>query len=118
MNTPTDRKRWSEDRRARGIEASTRQTWLNRVIRADVLDFAQNISYMDGMVLDELVVKATEDGWLAIVKAHRNGRRRVAYVGARTYAEAVELAADFAAKGVLTWQKAKRPPWTRQKRKP
>ncbi len=86
-----------------------RQTWLNRMIRADVLDFALNVGYMDGMILDKVICMQQEDGWLVIVKAHRNGRQRVAYVAGDNYADAMELAADFAAKGVLTWQMDSKP---------
>lgn len=79
---------------------------------------ALNTGYMDGMVMDQLIVKANEDGWLVMVKAHRNGRRRVAFVSGSTFAEALELAADFAARGILTWQPDRWPPKILQKRKP
>ena len=110
MNRDAHGRAWSVDRAARTAKAHGVQTWVNREIQAATLDMALNVGYMDGMVLDQLIVKVNEDGWLVLVKAHRNGRRRVAFVGGASFSEALELAADFAEKGILTWQKDSWPP--------
>lgn len=109
---------WSKDPSARSQQSKRRQTWLNMANQAEILDIALNVGWIDKMVLDQLIVKATEEGWLVMVKAHRNGRNRVAYCSGATFSEALELAANWAATGVLSWVPDRWPPKILRKRKP
>lgn len=108
----------SVDHTRQHTQRHSAQIWVNRHIQATVLDVAVNVGTIDRMVMDQLVVKATKDGWLALVKAHRGRRQLVAYVAGSTYGEALELAADFAEKGLLTWQADRWPPKILRRRKP
>lgn len=116
MERKTESSEWPVGRSAEHSTPQVKQTWLNRAIQASVLDMALNVGYLDGMVLDQFICKATEDGWLAMIKAHKHGKRRVAFVAGFTFGGAVELAASFAERGCLTWQPDKWPPKTIQRR--
>lgn len=115
MPNHPDGKGRSLDPPTKRTPANRNQTWLNRAIQAEVLDLALNISWNDGYVLDQLIVKSQDDGWLVIVKAHLNGHRKVAFCSGESFAEALELTAEFAAKGILTWRKDNWPPKIFQK---
>ena len=97
---------------------SNTQQFVNRKIEADLLEIDKHVGWNNTMVVDQIICKVTEDGWLFIVKAHRNGQRKVAYVSGETYSEAMELGAEFAKRGCLTWQKDRWPPKLMRKHKP
>lgn len=118
MHTQQRGKRWSVDRRADTTKTDAWQALINRKVAAELLDLDKHIGWTDSMVLDQLVCRRTVEGWLVIIKAHRNGARRAAFVSGATYTEALELAGEFAARGCLTWQKDKWPPKRLEGKKP
>lgn len=90
------------------------QALINRKIGAEWLDLEKHVAWHGGWRLDQVICKVNEEGWLLILKAHRNGRRAVAFIQAETMPEAYELCGEFAARGVLTWQPDKWPPKKRR----
>lgn len=69
----------------------------------------KHIAWHGGYRLDQVVVRQNEDGWLLMLKAHRNGRAYVSFLQAATLPEAFELGGEFASRGILTWQDDKWP---------
>lgn len=102
----------------RDSTATPSQTWVNSQINAMYLDIDKHIAYVDAMVLDQVLCRATETGWLLILKAHRGKASYAAFIATETLSEAYELAGEFAARGCLTWQRDKWPPKIKSRRKP
>ncbi len=98
--------------------AAPSQEWVNTSINAMYLDIDKHIAYVDALVLDQVLCRATETGWLLILKAHRGRKSYAAFIATETLAEAYELAGEFAARGCLTWQLDKWPPKIKSRRKP
>ncbi len=74
-----------------------------------LLDLEKEIAYTDGLVLDQLIFKAVDDGWLGMVKARKRKRPVVTFVSGETFTETVELVAEFAQRACFTWQEDKWP---------
>lgn len=91
-------------RRTSNTPTDATQTFLNRQIASEWLDIEKHIAWHGGYVLNQVVCKRNEEGWLLIVKAHRNGRAYAAFLQTGTLAEAYELGGEFASRGVFTWQ--------------
>ncbi len=91
-------------RGAEHTKTDARQAWLNKQIGSEWLDIEKHIAWHGGYRLDRLIVSRNDDGWLLMVKAHRNGRPYVSFLQGGTVAEAFELGGEFSARGVLTWQ--------------
>lgn len=85
------------------------QALVNRKIAAEWLDVEKHVAWHGGYRLDQVVCRQADDGWLLILKAHRNGNCYAAFVTAPTLPEAYELTGEFAARGVLAWQADKWP---------
>ena len=96
-----------------GTIPDARQAFINRSIGMGFLDMEKHLGWHGGYLLEAVSVKKNEDGWLCMVKAKRNGSQWVAYVNASSFPESLELAAEFAERGILTWHKDK---WPRKKR--
>lgn len=114
----SETKRRSVDGRAGRREAANAQFFINKQINAEFLDIDKHVGWNDKMVIDRVICKRTEEGWTLMIKAPRHGRRKIAYVNARTLAEAFELAGEFAARGCLSWVDDRWPPKIFGKRKP
>lgn len=104
--------------RASNSKAAPSQEWVNSSINAMYLDIDKHIAYVDALVLDQVLCRATEIGWLLILKAHRGRKSYAAFIATESLAEAYELAGEFAARGCLTWQRDKWPPKIKSRRKP
>lgn len=109
-HTERDGLRLSVDSRDLQTPAHVRQAFINSKIGAEFLDIEKHVAWNGGFVLDQVICRRTKDGWLMLIKVHRNSRQVVAFVAASTYTEAYELAGEFASRGCLTWQDDKWPP--------
>lgn len=87
----------------------TQQAHINTQIHVELLDLEKHVAWHDSYSLDQFVVRQTDAGWVAMVKAHRNGKPVIAYVNGGTFAACLELAGEFAQRGCLTWQLDKHP---------
>lgn len=86
------------------------QAWVNACIKAEILDLSLNIGYTDGLAMDQLMCLKGEEGWMFIVKAHKRGHRKAAFVTAETFGEGLELVGSFGYQGCLPWRTDKKPP--------
>ena len=110
--------RMEEQRRGRieipptkGSKDASAQAFINSQIMAEFLDIDKHVAWHSSRVLDQVILKVTDEGWLIILKASRNGTRWVSFVGGTTLVEAIETCGEFANRGILTWQIPKKPPW-------
>lgn len=92
----------------------TRQTWVNAQVQAEVLDLALNVGYHHNLVVDQVSLRKKDNHWQCTVLARGRGGRKVAYVTCGTYGDTLELAAHFAAKGLLSFG---RPEWLKRQEK-
>lgn len=86
-----------------------KQAHVNKQIAAEWLDLEKHVGWHGGYRLDQVVCRHNEDGWLLILKAHRNGRAYVAFLQTESLPEAYEFGGELAARGLLTWQHDKWP---------
>lgn len=94
----------SEDPTRYNTPWDARQALINKSIASEWLDLEKHVAWHGGYKLDQAVCRQNDEGWLLILKAHRNGRVYAAFIQAATLAEAYELGGEFAARGILTWQ--------------
>lgn len=87
----------------------TSQAFVNSQIGMAWLDLEQHCAWHGAYILDQVVARRGEDGWMIVIKAYKGKYAWAAFIEARTLAEAYELAADCAEKGSLVWSKDKWP---------
>lgn len=104
MQATTDEELRGIPRIANDANRDAWQSHLNKAIGAEWLDLQKHVAWHGGYRLCQVVVRRNEEGWLLILKAHRNGRAYVSFVQTETLPEAYELGGEFASRGVLTWQ--------------
>ena len=97
------------------IEPAMEQAWINMQIGAAWLDLEKHVAWHGEYVLDQVVARQDDDGWMVVLKAYRRVTAYVTFISARTMSEAYDLAGEMASKGSLTWQVDKWPS-TRLKR--
>lgn len=109
MSTRTYRREPTKVSSTTLTNGDARQALINRSIALTFLDLDKHLAWNGGYSLTGLSVTSKDDGWQAVIKARRNGGQWVAFVMGGTYSEAIELAAEFADRGVLTWMRDKWP---------
>lgn len=91
------------------MNTETSQAWINTQIGFSWLDMEYHVAWHGGYVLDQVVARREDYGWLIVLKATRGKTAYASFTEARTLTEAYELVAEFAERGVLTWQRDKWP---------
>lgn len=74
------------------------------LVVAELLDIGKHVAWDGGYSLTEVAFKQTQDGWLVVIKATRRGKPWVAFVGARSYENALRLGAEWAYEGLFKWK--------------
>lgn len=72
-------------------------------------DLEASLGWSNGGVLTEVRITRQKDGWRGMVKAEKGRLKRVAYVNANTYLEAVDMVTYLAAQAELTFYPDKWP---------
>lgn len=85
------------------------QTKLNWRVVEDVLGMEQNLCWHWSINIDQISFRRGTDGWQVVVKGEKAGKAVVAFLGADTLIEALELSAEFAARGCFEWGKDRWP---------
>lgn len=101
---PADKELRSKERIASNTNRDAYQALINRQMGNDWLDLEKHVAWHGGYVLNGVVTKRNEGGWLLILKAHRNGRAYASYIQCASLSECFELGGEFAARGIFTWQ--------------
>lgn len=99
----------SKEARTKGNQTEARQAWINMQIHAEFLDLEKHVGWDSGHVIDQVVLRKQDEGWMGMIKAHRNGTAACAFVWAEDLPGLIALMGEFASRGVLTWQKDKYP---------
>jgi len=99
----------SEEPTAYDTSFDTGQAFVNKQIAAQWLDLQKHVAWHGGYRLDQVVCRKNADGWLLILKAHRNGRAYASFLQTESLEEAYEFGGELAARGLLTWQQDKWP---------
>lgn len=102
LTKPDDRLQTNVRRGKQTVQASE-QNWLDACVVSSWLDMVQHVAWHGGYALDQIISRQDENGWMLILKAIRREQPYAAFISARTFPEACELAAEFAERGVLTW---------------
>lgn len=89
--TTEDAKVVSEDAMASVRKRTEFYLELEGRVAAGLLDMCKNAFWMYAVDVTGMFCFRTEDGWLAMVKGSRNGKRVVAYFNGPTYPAALEL---------------------------
>lgn len=87
-------------------------TWVQTVTWPGnyILGLPENTAYMQGFLLNALTMKRKDDTWLLILKGVKQGRHLVVYVECATFSDCLEVGADYAQKGILSFHTDKYPP--------
>lgn len=101
-NTQADLR--SELRTGHHSQTDARQAFLNAQIGNEWLDIEKHVAWHGGYRLNQVICRQNEEGWLLIIKAHRNGRAYKAFLQAASLPEAYEFGGELASRGLLTWQ--------------
>lgn len=109
LKTNPDARLRSDERRTNERNKDAWQALINTQIGNQWLDIEKHIGWHGGYRLNQLVLKKNDEGWLLIVKAHRNGRAYAAYLQTESLPEAYEFGGELASRGLLTWQQDKWP---------
>lgn len=86
------------------------QRQINRAIAAEFLDLVQHLAFEQNLHLNQLVLRRTETGWQAIIKASRGKKNLVDFVDCPSFQEVIELTGNFAAEGLFSFIHDKYPP--------
>lgn len=108
-DTRPDEELRSEERRKGHTNLDVWQAHINKQIAAEWLDIEKLVAWHGGYRLNAVLIKKNDEGWLLMIKAHRNGRAYVAYVQSASLAEAYEFGGELSSRGLLTWQDDKHP---------
>lgn len=108
INVPKTNLR-SEEGRVSHSNGDAKQAFINRSIGAQFLDLEKHVSWHGGFILDQVVFRRQEEGWVVIFKVHRNGQAYAAFINGATLPETIELAGEFADRGILSWSQDKYP---------
>ncbi len=91
------------------------QAVINRGLAAQLFDMDKHISWTEGMVLNQVTIRRTDEGWQVIIKASSRRQDLASYISTDTYQESIALAGEMAENGALTWNKDKWAPKVRDR---
>lgn len=86
------------------------QAHINKLIGQEFLSLEELLGWSCGVVLNQLLVRRTRQGWQTIIKGRKRGKNVVAYIEVDSFSDGVELAGEFASRGCLDWRPDKYPP--------
>lgn len=110
----TQERQSSKDAWAKQRQIDARQVFLNSQVAAQWLDLEKYIAWHDKLVLDQVICKKVDEGWLVILKAPGRRGPLASFILAGSLIEAFEMAGEWASRGVLTWVEDKWPPKARK----
>lgn len=91
------------------MEPKPTQKKLNYLIAKDLLSTFDNICWTAGVVLDQVLMRQTKNGWEVRLKGSRGGVAVTTAFTMDTWYEAIEVLGEFAAMGCFDWHKDRWP---------
>jgi len=85
-------------------QAKFRPAWASwKPLAWQIEDLPQLMGWHQGVILDGWSIAADAEGWRVVVKGTKAGKKLVAFTGARTYADALEVLVYETEHGSLNW---------------
>jgi len=81
-----------------------RPAWASwKPLAWQIEDLQALMAWGQGVILDGWSIASDAEGWRIVVKGTKDGRKLVAFTGARTYADALEVLVYETEHGSLNW---------------